>query len=90
MAYIGVNMLADMRDESRQSGRVWINDIGAGECIHLYAAPPLQSVPVPDELLSSMEEVIRISDREHEAWTRAKANIKRFRNAMLKSVTNEP
>lgn len=56
----------------------------------LYAAPPLQAVTVPDELLSSMEEVIRISDREHEAWSRAKANIKHFRDAMPKSVTNEP
>lgn len=58
--------------------------------IMLYAAPPIQAAKVPDELLSSMEEVIRISDREHEAWSRAKANIKRFRAVMLQSVTYEP
>lgn len=49
VAYIGVNMLNDMRDENRQSGRVWINDIGSGECIPLYASPQLQTVTVPDD-----------------------------------------
>lgn len=49
VAYIGINMLKDMRDECRQSGRVWINDTGLGDCIPLYTAPP---VPViTDELI---------------------------------------
>ena len=55
----------------------------------LFTAPQLAAM-VTEELLSSMEEVIRISDREHEAWTTVKANIKRFRSGMLESVTNEP
>ncbi|QMM52454.1 hypothetical protein HVX06_08060 [Enterobacter sp. RHB15-C17] len=31
-----------------------------------------------DELIASVKEVIRISDREHEAWNRAKAAIESF------------
>ncbi|WP_432409828.1 hypothetical protein [Serratia marcescens] len=38
---------------------------------------------VPDELLDAMEEVIRISDRDHEAWDKAKAAITACRAAML-------
>ncbi|WP_312465768.1 DUF551 domain-containing protein [Atlantibacter hermannii] len=43
------------------------------------AAPQVTSVP--DEILSSMEEVLRISDRDHEAWDRAKSAITAFRSA---------
>lgn len=39
---------------------------------------------VPGELLDAMEEVIRISDRDHEAWDKAKAAITACRAAMLK------
>lgn len=39
----------------------------------LYTAPPAPAVPA--ELLDAMAEVIRISDRDHEAWDRAKAAI---------------
>lgn len=41
------------------------------------------SEPETSELLEAMEEVIRISDREHEAWNRAKEAIANGRAAML-------
>lgn len=47
----------------------------------VYTAPPAPAVP--DELLDAMEEVIRISDRDHEAWDEAKAAITACRAAML-------
>ncbi|MGR7930778.1 DUF551 domain-containing protein [Salmonella enterica] len=47
-----------------------------------YTAPPAP-VSVSDELLSAMEEVLRISDRDHEAWHKAKAGILSCRVAML-------
>jgi hypothetical protein len=48
----------------------------------LYTAHPAP-VSVPDELLSAMEEVLRISDRDHEAWHKAKAGILSCRAAMI-------
>jgi len=42
-----------------------------------YTAPPA----VTDELLEAMDEVIRISDRDHEAWDRAKNAISACRVA---------
>lgn len=45
--------------------------------IPLYIGPHIDCV-LPSELLASMEEVIRISDRDHEAWNRAKAAIESF------------
>ncbi|EAY2107826.1 TPA: hypothetical protein NO409_001844 [Salmonella enterica] len=45
-----------------------------------------QPVPVvPDELLSAMGEVLRISDRDHEAWHKARNGIAYFRAAMLQA-----
>lgn len=44
---------------------------------------PAQPVAVPDVLLSAMEEVLRISDRDHEAWHRARDGIAAYRAAML-------
>ena len=38
---------------------------------------------VPEALLSAMEEVLRISDRDHEAWNKAKIGIASCRAAML-------
>ncbi|MDN4301242.1 DUF551 domain-containing protein [Citrobacter freundii] len=53
------------------------------EIIPLYTAP---SAPVvPDELLSAMEEVLRISDRDHEAWHKARNGIASCRAAMLQA-----
>ncbi len=50
----------------------------------LQPAPPAQAVAVPDEMLAAMEEVLRISDRDHEAWHRARDGIAFCRAAMLK------
>ncbi|HAT4516335.1 TPA: DUF551 domain-containing protein [Serratia marcescens] len=47
----------------------------------LLPRPPAPAVP--GELLDAMEEVIRISDRDHEAWDKAKAAITACRAAML-------
>ncbi|MMZ55899.1 hypothetical protein D3C73_628460 [compost metagenome] len=47
----------------------------------LYTAPPAPSVS--NELLEAIEEVIRISDRDHDAWNRAKEAIATCRAAML-------
>lgn len=56
--------------------------------IPLYLHPQQgKAVQVPDELLSTMEEVLRISDRDHEHWHKAKEGIAAFRAAML---TSEP
>lgn len=49
VAYIGANMLNGMQDECRQSGRVWINDTGLGNCIPLYAVPRLPQPAVQDK-----------------------------------------
>ena len=40
---------------------------------------------VPDELLSAMEEVLRISDRDHESWHKARNGIAASRAAMLQA-----
>ncbi|MBO1505643.1 hypothetical protein JKX24_24820 [Serratia proteamaculans] len=45
------------------------------------AAPPAPAVT--GDLLEAMAEVIRISDRDHEAWGRAKAAISAYRGAIL-------
>lgn len=56
-------------------------------CFQLYTAPPAPIMP--DELLSAMEEVLRISDRDHDAWNKAKAGIAACRAAMeVKAVSN--
>ncbi|EPF2242236.1 hypothetical protein ACSP9K_000577 [Citrobacter werkmanii] len=50
----------------------------------LYTAPVVPVVP--DELLSVMEEVLRISDRDHEAWHKARNGIASCRDAMLQGA----
>ncbi|EPS1421387.1 hypothetical protein ACVBXD_003201 [Enterobacter hormaechei] len=52
----------------------------------LYRTAPPAPVTVPDELLSAMEEVLRISDRDHDAWHKAKAGILSCRAAMLQGA----
>lgn len=49
----------------------------------LKALIPLPEPAAEGELLDAMEEVIRISDRDHEAWDKAKAAISACRAAML-------
>ncbi len=61
----------DPRDVAAYCAFMWHH----GWVTELPAAP----VAVPDELLAAIEEVIRISDRDHEAWHRAKAAIKVLR-----------
>lgn len=54
--------------------------------IEVYAAPP---APVLlDDFLSAMEEVLRISDRDHEAWHKAKNGIASFRASACSSSEN--
>ncbi|EAM9680150.1 DUF551 domain-containing protein [Salmonella enterica] len=48
-------------------------------------AAPQPALVVPDELLSAMEEVLRISDRDHEAWHKARNGIAHFRAAMIQA-----
>ncbi|WP_320726004.1 DUF551 domain-containing protein [Enterobacter ludwigii] len=50
----------------------------------VYTAPPAPILP--DESLSAMEEVLRISDRDHEAWHKAKSAIADCRAAMLQGA----
>ncbi|MCI2234008.1 hypothetical protein MKK42_18100 [Escherichia coli] len=52
----------------------------------LYDAPPAPTVP--EELLSAMEEVLRISDRDHDAWHKVRNGIASCRAAMLQSFGN--
>lgn len=55
----------------------------------LYTAPP--APVVQEELLSAMEEVLRISDRDHEAWHKVRGGIASCRASMLQAgtLTNE-
>lgn len=57
-----------------------------GDLTPLYTRPQPAPVVVPDDLLSAMEEVLRISDREHDAWHKAKAGIISCRAAMLQGT----
>jgi hypothetical protein len=52
----------------------------------IYAAPPAPTVS--EDVLTVMEEVIRRSDRDHEAWNRAKAAISDCRATALQSFGN--
>lgn len=48
----------------------------------MVSAPSIPAA-VPEDLLTAMEEVLRISDRDHDAWNRAKSAIAACRAAML-------
>ncbi|MGP2977714.1 hypothetical protein ACTVLL_11265 [Serratia nevei] len=54
----------------------------------LYTAPPAPTLPA--ELLDAVDEVIRISDRDHDAWARAKEAITACRAAMLAAAPATP
>lgn len=77
---------------NRFTGRVFSLDEQPGAdtdtavYLPVYTAPP--APVVPDELLSAMEEVLRISDRDHEAWHKARNGITSCRAAMLQSFGN--
>ncbi|WP_251854099.1 hypothetical protein [Enterobacter asburiae] len=88
VAWIGVNMLKDMQDECRQSGRVWVDDTGLGNCTPLYAAPQL---PQP-AVLSVSEGVLKslLPDVEKsEFWFEHNGKIffegVRFNNAVFEA-----
>lgn len=73
--------LVDRRPAAR-GGVCWQN--GGHHLLHgteLFTAPPAPAVT--GDLLEAMAEVIRISDRDHEAWDRAKNAISACRAAML-------
>lgn len=59
--------------------------IGGRVHIKALAAPPA----VTGELLEAMDEVIRISDRDHDAWNRAKEAIATCRAAMLAAAPTQ-
>nr|WP_220132957.1 hypothetical protein [Citrobacter freundii] len=85
---VGVNMLKDMQDECRQSGRVWVDDAGLGSRTPLYAAPQL---PQP-AVLSVSEGVLKslLPDVEKsEFWFEHNGKIffegVRFNNAVFEA-----
>lgn len=64
---------------------MWKSSHGFGKDIPLYTLPP--APVVPEALLFAMEEVLRISDREHEAWNKVKIGIASYLAAMLQDGT---
>lgn len=66
-------------DEERARDLAW----DGVKVIPLYAAPPLPLIT--EEFLSAMEEVLRISDRNHEAWHKVRNGIASCRAAMLQA-----
>lgn len=66
--------------DNKRMGREWMRASPDTGLVPVYTAPP---APVlPEEPLSAMEEVLRISDRDHEAWHQARAGIVACRTAM--------
>lgn len=61
--------------------------VDKGDEVYLYAAPP--APVVTDGLLSAMEEVLRISDRDHEAWHRAKSAMDILKRAAHNMLADE-
>ena len=92
VVYIGKQMLESLCDEGgRICGRVWrsnTDELSGESRIPLYAAPQVTSVA--EELLSAMEDVLRISDRDHDAWNRAKYAIAAIRSAPAVQAEQEP
>ena len=88
----GVNLDTDAISTSKSVVDSWVDEwnqerkLGVPEykTVPLYTAPP--APVVPDELLSVMEEVLRISDRDHEAWHKARNGIASCRDAMLQGI----
>ncbi|MCM7399810.1 hypothetical protein P0240_07980 [Enterobacter cloacae] len=59
------------------------HDAGISEFKAMLGTSKRDSFKMPEELLSAMEEVLRISDRDHEAWHKARNGIASYRDAML-------
>ncbi|WP_233609261.1 hypothetical protein [Citrobacter sp. FDAARGOS_156] len=61
------------------------HDAGIAEFKAMLGTSQRDSFKMPEELLSAMEEVLRISDRDHEAWHKARNGIASCRAAMLQA-----
>lgn len=61
------------------------HDAGIAEFKAMLGTSKRDSFKMPEELLSAMEEVLRISDRDHEAWHKARNGIASCRAAMLQA-----
>ncbi|ELF9189663.1 DUF551 domain-containing protein [Salmonella enterica] len=61
------------------------HDAGISEFKAMLGTSKRDSFKMPEELLSAMEEVLRISDRDHEAWHKARNGIASYRDAMLQA-----
>lgn len=61
------------------------HDSGIAEFKAMLGTSKRDSFKMPEELLSAMEEVLRISDRDHEAWNKARNGIASCRAAMLEA-----
>ncbi|CAI2006118.1 Protein of uncharacterised function (DUF551) [Serratia marcescens] len=88
VGYIDPDSLKEYR--GKPAGGSWSavprTTCGLNMTVPIYlTAPPAPAMV--GELLEAMEEVIRISDRNHVAWARAKAAITAFRTAILQHVS---
>ncbi|MEB0992375.1 hypothetical protein VC863_21770 [Citrobacter freundii] len=61
------------------------HDAGIAEFKAMIGTSKRDSFKMLEELLSAMEEVLRISDRDHEAWHKARNGIASCRAAMLQA-----
>lgn len=76
----------DQRIAELERERVAMEAVSLAIRDEMRIAPP--APVVPDELISAMEDVLRISERDHDAWLRAKAAIAKCRAAMLQGAEN--
>ncbi len=81
--YVTAAQLVDEGPGRKAVHELYEGALRIGDKLYRHAQP----VQVPDELLSAMEEVLRISARDHEFWHKAKEGIAACRAAML---SNEP
>lgn len=79
---------SDALDDVYCGSAAMMGPVGAVGEVPLYTAPqlPHPAVVPSNELLSAIEEVLRISDRDHEVWHRARKGIADFRAAMLQGA----
>ncbi|MGP1065771.1 DUF551 domain-containing protein [Serratia sp. CY56810] len=88
VGYIDPDSLKEYR--GKHAGGSWSavprTTSGLNMTVPIYlTAPPAPAMV--GELLEAMEEIIRISDRDHIAWARAKAAISACRTAILQHVS---
>ncbi|BCQ90372.1 TPA: hypothetical protein O5I88_000655 [Salmonella enterica] len=80
----------EITEDDMEVALAWAHGFNQCRAAMLQGAENIESPPgikpapvVPEELLSAMEEVLRISDRDHEAWHKARNGIVSCRAAML-------